>query len=188
MPALISRRAAEGIFDVSSPVMVCPEPYFIFYFSSKTMEHLLPTAPHSWLSWMPSCPPPDHAQCMVYMTHTGIEVIGQAGGSVAPCFSGVVRVVVAFLLEPYICLRVFFMPFSHKNANILVLGAGRLSHFVYYAGLFFFFFFFFSQNGTHIKEVDAFRKLVQHFVLSNPTYSIFSVHKRLLGVPLPQPR
>lgn len=52
--------------------------------------------------------PPHHAQCMVYMTHTGIEVIGQAGGSVAPRCSGVVRVVVAFLLEPYICLQVFF--------------------------------------------------------------------------------
>lgn len=83
------------------------------------------------------------------MTHTGIEVIGQAGGSVAPRCSGVVRVVVAFLLEPYICLQFFFMPFSHKNANILVLGAGRLSHFVYYAGLFFFSFFFSPKRHTH---------------------------------------
>lgn len=86
---------------------------------------------------------------MVYMTHTGIEVIGQAGGSVAPRCSGVVKVVVAFLLEPYICLQVFFMPFSHRNANILVFGAGRLSHFVYYAGLFFFLLlFFFPKRHT----------------------------------------
>lgn len=91
--------------------------------------------------------PPHHAQCMVYMTHTGIEVIGQAGGSVAPRCSGVVKVVVAFLLEPYICLQVFFVPFSHKNANILVLGAGRLSHFVYYAGFFFFILLFFPKTA-----------------------------------------
>lgn len=74
---LVSWRAAEGIFDVSSPVVVAQSCTFFF---SKTTEHLLPSTPHS-------CKPSPYVHCMEHVNHSWVEVIGQAMGSAAPCCS-----------------------------------------------------------------------------------------------------
>lgn len=75
---LVSRRAAEGIFDVTSPVVVAQSLTF-FPQNNRTSAANCST----FLVFTDAKPSP-HAQCMVYMTHTGVEVIGQAIGSVVP--------------------------------------------------------------------------------------------------------
>lgn len=77
---LVSRRAAEGIFDVTSPVVVAQSLTFFFPKQQNICCQLF------HIPGFHGCQakPPPRAQCMEWMTHTGVEVIGQTIGSVAP--------------------------------------------------------------------------------------------------------
>lgn len=134
MPALVSTQSsgAEGMFDVSAAVMVWAQSSSsLFDFSSKTMEHLLPTAPRFCLSCVAKAPPPTDTtpsgstpphpkppQSTVYRIYTYDPCRGRGHRSGKRKCSSSLRLCChhsgRFLTKPYICLQVYLFYLAIK--------------------------------------------------------------------------